>query len=106
MEHLVLYTKNNCVSCKMTHKLLDTLNVDYTDCYHGNPDETNEINLESSDPKKVAWSQAKIDKLSSKYNVHQMPFIKVVDEKGNMIDSWSGFRPDRIKQFANTAHTN
>ena len=98
--HLVLYTKPNCMPCKMTTKLLDDKGISYENTYYGDPKQTNSIELDSNDPEKKNWSEKKVEKLKSKYNITSLPLIKVIDnETEKELDYWSGFRPDKIKQW-------
>lgn len=70
---VTLYSKNDCVQCKKTKQLMDSLGVSYE-----------EINIEG-DVELIA-------KLKEE-GFGSAPIVKT-DE-----DSWSGFRPDRIKKI-------
>ena len=86
--HAVLYTKPNCMPCKMTTKLLDSLNMPYENTYYGNSDQTNSIELESKDIAKREWSEKKVEKL--KYQIMSLPLIKIIDDEiEKTLDVWS-----------------
>lgn len=70
-----IYTKNNCIQCKMTKNLLDKLDIQY-----------NEINIEQNPNELEALK---------KRGVKRMPFIEVKATKEN----WSGFQPDKIQSL-------
>lgn len=97
--HPVIYTKEHCPACTMTQRLFKQNNISYVDNYYGNMQETNELDLSSSDKAKREWSDKKIQKLKDKYMISSLPFIKVVDDEGGVKDFWSGFRPDKIKEW-------
>lgn len=100
MTHAVIYTKPNCMPCKMTTKLLDAKNVPYVNSYYGNSSETNDVDVLSSDPKKRTWSEQKVEKLKAKYGITSLPLVKIIDDETNQeLDYWSGFQPDKIKQW-------
>ena len=100
--HAVLYTKPNCMPCKMTTKLLDNLGMPYENTYYGNSDQTNSIELDSKDLAKREWSERKVEKLKDKYQITSLPLIKIIDDESEkVLDVWSGFVPDKIK-FWNT----
>lgn len=96
--HAVLYTKPNCMPCKMTTKLLDSLGLPYENTYYGNSEQTNSIELDSHDIAKREWSERKVEKLKAKYQITSLPLIKIIDdETEKVLDVWSGFVPDKIK---------
>lgn len=98
--HAVIYTKPNCMPCKMTTRLLDSKQVPYVNSYYGNSNETNDVDVMSPDNKKRTWSEQKVEKLKAKYNIQSLPLIKIVeDDSGKELDFWSGFRPDKIKEW-------
>lgn len=99
MIHAVLYTKPKCVQCKMTRRKMTVLNFPYVDNYYGDCHEDNLIDVESSDEKKRNWSIEKIEKLKQKYHIKSLPFIKIVDDDNKVLDSWVGFRPDKISEW-------
>lgn len=105
--HFVLYTKPHCIQCKMTHNILNTMHIKAVENYHGNPKETNLIDPDSSNQAKAAWSQRKIKSLVKKTGLHAMPIVKIYDDKsGKLLDTWGGFKPDKIKQWAPKAQVN
>lgn len=105
--HFVLYTKPKCIQCKMTHKVLNSLHIKPVETYHGNPKETNLIDPDSSNPDKAKWSQNKIKSIIKKTGLHSMPIVKVYsDQSGELLDTWGGFKPDRIKKWAKQASHN
>lgn len=55
----------------------------------------NHIILDKNNPK----TQVLIDKLKSQYHVRQMPFVQVISNN-HVIASWTGFHPDKIKQYS------
>ena len=96
--HAVLYTKPNCMPCKMTTKLLDSLGLPYENTYYGNSEQTNSIELDSHDIAKREWSEQKVEKLKAKYQITSLPLIKIIDDESEQVlDVWSGFVPDKIK---------
>lgn len=46
------------------------------------------------------WSQHKVERLKAKYHIQQLPLVKIVDDEGHLIEYWSGFRPNKINQYA------
>lgn len=96
--HAVLYTKTNCMPCKMTSKLIEKLNLPFKANYHDNLEETNLIDVASDDEAKREWSERKIEKLKAKYNITSLPFVKILDDDtGEELDTWTGFVPDKLK---------
>lgn len=100
MVHLVIYTKTNCVQCKMTLALVKQLGIPYVDNYYGDESQTNQLDLESKDDVKRQWSEQKVEDIKSKYNIHQMPLVKALDDEGNMVEFWGGFQPTKIKKYS------
>lgn len=99
--HAVVYTKPNCVQCKMTMRLMDELDISYVDTYYGDANKTNSIDIQSNKQDKRAWSIAKVNKLKEKYHIQQMPLVKIInDETGELMEYWSGFKPDKIHAYA------
>lgn len=99
--HFVLYTKPHCMACKMTHNVLQSLHANVIENYHGNPKETNLIDIDSNNAHKAAWSKRKINSLIKKTGLHQMPIVKVYnDQTQQLVDTWGGFQPDKIKKWA------
>lgn len=98
--HAVLYTKPNCPACKMTTKWFDRLGYPYQNTSYGNADKSNTIDVSAEDQRKREWSQHKVERLKAKYHIQQLPLVKIVDDEGNLIEYWSGFRPNKINQYA------
>lgn len=99
--HAVMYTKPLCPGCKATTRRMDEVGLPYENTYYGNAQETNVIDIQSDDINKRNWSEQKIDKLKETYHIQSLPFIKIIDdETGEMLDSWSGFRPSEITKWA------
>ena len=99
MVHAVLYTKPKCIQCKMTKKKMEALGFPYVDNYYGDYHEDNSIDITSPDERKRNWSIQKVEKLKEKYKIRQLPFIKIVDDDNNVLDSWTGFRPSKINEW-------
>ena len=57
------------------------------------------IDITSPDERKRNWSIQKVEKLKEKYKIRQLPFIKIVDDDNNVLDSWTGFRPSKINEW-------
>ena len=72
------------MACKMTNNVLQSLHQTI-----------NHVVLEDSNPKTAPL----IEKLKTKYHVRQMPFVQVV-QNDQVKDTWSGFHPDKIKQWS------
>ena len=72
-KKIKVYTKEKCIQCKMTKKLMNRLGVDYT-----------EINIDED--------KEALDYLKEK-GVKSAPYIETENE------SWTGFQPDKIKQI-------
>lgn len=68
-----VYTKNGCIQCKMTKRLMDQMKIDYK-----------EINIDED--------KEALDYLKEK-GVKSAPYIETENE------SWTGFQPDKIKQI-------
>lgn len=85
--YLKIYTKPKCIQCKMTNNLVQSLQID--NC------------KEIVDPE-TKVGQNIIEKLKSQYHVRQMPFVQVFDHQ-KLINSWTGFQPDKIKQYRKEA---
>ena len=79
-----VYSRPHCMACKMTNNVLQSL--------HQN---INHVVLEDSNPKTASL----IEKLKTQYHVRQMPFVQVV-QNDQIKDTWSGFHPDKIKQWS------
>lgn len=97
--HIVIYGKPNCFPCSMSKKYLVENDIPHTDCYYGNPEETNMVDVSSTNQKKREWSEQKIEKLKATYGAKAMPVVKVVDGTNNVIDYWTGYQPNKIQQY-------
>ena len=76
---ITLLEKLHCPQCKATERYFNK---------HGIPYHAEELNDET-------LSLARTLKYSS------APVVLVKDKSGALIDSWSGFRPERISNYAN-----
>lgn len=76
MTVVTIYTKDRCVQCDMTKRLMKRLGIKYVE-----EDATDEGNLASF--KELGFLAA--------------PVVAVGDSADDM---WSGFQPDRIKEIA------
>ena len=76
---ITLYTKDNCVQCSMTKRMMDRLGVDY----------------ETVD---IVENPAELDRLIE-MGYRAAPVV-VTDN-----DSWSGFQPDKITALAAQARS-
>lgn len=77
MKSILLYTKNNCVRCKMTKKVLSTMKINFK-----------EINISQHD---------KTRKMLVEKGYKQTPVVAI---NGKL--SFSGFRPDLLKKLPTT----
>lgn len=78
MERLELYTKENCVQCTMTKKLMDSEGLEPT--------------VFELDKDQEALDRVKeLGHLAAPVVIHE-------DEQGS-IEHWSGFRPDMIRKI-------
>lgn len=71
-QKVVLYSRNDCIQCKMTKRLLDSEGIAYQ-----------EINLDESPE-------------SREYVKKELGFMAAPVIETDM-DAWSGFRPGKIK---------
>lgn len=75
-----IYTKPNCVQCTATYKRLDSKGLEYT-------------------PVDILADAKALEYVKSE-GFLQAPVAFVKDAAGNIIDKWSGFRPDKIDALA------
>ncbi len=68
----IVYTKENCVQCDMTKRLMDKMDIEYTP---------------------IQASDTEIDQLREE-GFRSFPVVK------SEADEWGGFRPDLIKNLA------
>lgn len=78
MAGIIIYHKNGCIQCKMSMKMLDEAGVGYK-----------EINVDDH--------PEYIDTLKQK-GFAALPVVET--ESG----SWSGFRPDRLREYVASTH--
>lgn len=74
-----VFSKPACVQCDMTYRVLDTAGAYY----------------ESHDVTEDARSMEIVKELG----YLQAPVVAVYDVNGSLEDHWSGFQPERIKQY-------
>lgn len=75
-----VYSKDNCQGCTGTYRVLDKVDANYEP-------------LDILDPV-VADSVAH-------YGYMQAPIVEYVDkDSGKVLDSWYGFRPDKLMEYA------
>ncbi|WP_102508298.1 glutaredoxin domain-containing protein [Sanguibacter massiliensis] len=74
------FAKPNCGPCAMTASRMDKLGMEYT-----------QINLPADPP---ALERVKA------LGYFQAPVVLVEDAEGNVVDHWSGFRPNKIDATA------
>ena len=73
-----LFSKPNCIQCSQTKKLFDKLGVDYIE-YDVSKDAT------------------AFDYVSDRLGYSAVPVITVSDDEGELLDSWSGFIPEKAQ---------
>lgn len=80
-NYVIIYVKKGfCPKCRQTLNLLDKLNVKII--------------------KKVVDPDDQITIGLLKQNgVQQFPYVMVVDGAGSLLDSWSDFKPDKVKEW-------
>lgn len=76
---IIVYSKPHCVQCNATYKALDKYGLDYS------------IIDISEDP-------AAYDHVVGDLGMLQVPVVEIAGA-----EPWAGFRPDRIKQYAQSA---
>lgn len=72
---ITVYTKPSCVQCNATYRALDAKGIKYT------PHDLSEDPSALERVKALGYMQAP---------------VVVVEERGVVVDHWSGFRPDKI----------
>lgn len=75
-----LLSKPACMQCEATHMTLDDMKVEFT----------------SKDMSKDADALA----LAKSFGFMQAPVVVVRDAAGAIVDKWSGFRPEKIAEYA------
>lgn len=99
-KKVVLYTKPHCPQCHITQRRFNEHDVPCQTTYYGNKNESNEIDIQSENPKKRKWSFQKVNDLKQKYHVQALPFVKIINAKtGEILDSWTHFQPDKIDKI-------
>ncbi len=83
--HAVVYTKPNCVKCRMTEeKLRESMRVKTEHLFTGKNDD---------------WSDKKLEKFRQR-GYMSFPVVRIYDdETGERLDDWSDFRIDRITKW-------
>lgn len=76
METIMVYSKPNCMACKMTYRALDQANLDYQ-----------VIDITENENAFIYVTQD--------LGYQQAPIVVVDDQ-----DHWAGFRPDQISRLA------
>ena len=76
---ITVYTKPNCVQCKMTYRALDSANIEY-------------------DVVDITEVPAALEYVTEELGYRQAPVVVVDDD-----DHWSGFQPDQIKRLTKRA---
>lgn len=86
--HAVIYSKPNCVKCKMTgERLQEVMRVKHEHLFDGNDE----------------WSTKKIEKFKEQ-GYGSFPVVRIYDdESGTRLDDWCDFRPDLIHKYVNMA---
>ncbi|EKP96992.1 hypothetical protein [Lactobacillus casei] len=68
------------------YQALHQLGDPYQNTYYGNADEINSIEVSAADKRKREWSLHKVKSLNAKYHIQQLPFVKIVDDGGHLIE--------------------
>ena len=77
---VIVYTKPACVQCNATYRALDKKGIDY----------------KSVD---ISVDDAALDRLKALGHM-QAPVVEHLDDNGDLVDHWTGFRPDKIEELA------
>ena len=77
-----LYSKPMCVQCNQSKKTLDKLGVNYT------------VADVTEDEKAYEFVTATLGYKAA-------PVLVVKDSDGNVVDSWSGFQPEKLEALIN-----
>lgn len=81
---ITIFSKNNCRKCKMTKALFNRGDQ--------NPTIT-EINIDEPE-----FAHHKEELKEEGFKV--MPVVKVFDDNGELVDSWSDFQDKKVKEYA------
>lgn len=88
--HFTVYSKPHCAQCMGLKTFLKAKNLRFVDCYHGNQEETNELDISSENEKKREWSEQKREKFV-KEGYQQMPIVRVYDDESNeLVTTFTG----------------
>lgn len=79
MGKMIIFHKNNCVQCKMTMKLLDGDKTPYES-----------INIDD---------QPDYAEMLKEEGYLRAPVVKVFSNDDELVDSWTGFSPDKVKKY-------
>lgn len=82
MSTIEILTKPSCTNCVATYRALDSKKINYN------------LTDMSEHPDRLA--QAK------ELGYLQAPIVLIHDDEGNIVEHWSGFRPDKIMELANS----
>ena len=77
---ITVYSKPSCVQCNATYRALNKHSI------------VHEIVDLTQDPAAMDMVRA--------FNYQQAPVVVVTTGEGQVVDHWSGFRPDQIKSLA------
>jgi glutaredoxin-like protein NrdH len=80
MPKFVVYSSPSCMACRQTQNSISKQNIDITKI-------------------DVTEDQDALDRLRAK-GYFSIPVVEVIDND-SIIDTWVGFRPDKISQFSN-----
>ncbi|MFT8773743.1 MAG: glutaredoxin [Lacticaseibacillus paracasei] len=95
--HFVIYEKPNCESCRLTKRWLAEHGQHFRTTNHRG--ESNLVVLNANDPLKRAWSHQKIVKFREA-GYDRFPVVRVRDDAtGDVLATWSGFRPEALASW-------
>ena len=77
---ITVHSKTTCVQCRATERHVDSKGI-----------EVNHVNLEEN----LDTLKALTDR-----GLAQAPVVLVFDENGAEIDHWTGYRPDKLDEYA------
>ncbi|MDU0478373.1 glutaredoxin domain-containing protein [Staphylococcus chromogenes] len=77
----IIYSKPDCQGCQATKRQCLKLSVTYEE-------------RQIDDHPQVKQSLQEM-------NWTMMPYVQITDETGNNLDHWNGFKPERLKNWAN-----
>lgn len=79
---LLVLSKPNCVQCNSTYRSLDKKKLAHS-------------SVDISLPEGAEWYEK-----AKELGYVQAPVVIVLDFDGNIIDHWSGFRPDKLQVYS------